>query len=171
MAWDGKGKSRSTPSIRSPLPPFTTRMRAGPGFASAVELIEFLKKSGSNSAVPNGKVFRVAFHYVDVPRSRISAPRATPAEVAGLVERLDRMDSRSARGPWTMHALQLIRIYPRTAASRLAPRMNLETLVFKANIRKLKRMGLTISFDVGYGLTPLGEKVWRRHSRKRKSKE
>ncbi len=37
--------------------------------------------------------------------------------------------------------------------------MGWETPVFKANVRKLKRLGLTQSLETGYSLTDLGEQV------------
>ena len=47
------------------------------------------------------------------------------------------------------------------AASRLAPRLGLETAPFKSNVRKLKALGLTTSHDTGYTLTFLGARVLR----------
>ena len=38
----------------------------------------------------------------------------------------------------------------------LAPAMGWETPKFKANVRKLKALGLTQSLEVGYRLTDLG---------------
>ena len=35
----------------------------------------------------------------------------------------------------------------------------MERMDFKTNIRKLKALGLTLSHDVGYELTPLGHDV------------
>ena len=35
----------------------------------------------------------------------------------------------------------------------------METLAFKANVRKLKALGLTISHETGYELTALGRDV------------
>ena len=47
------------------------------------------------------------------------------------------------------------------AASRLAPRLGMETAHLKSNVRKLKALGLTISHDTGYTLTSLGRRVLR----------
>jgi len=60
---------------------------------------------------------------------------------------------------------QILELLPRlvsVAASRLAPRLGRELLPFKADVRKLKRLGLTISRDVGYQLSPRGEAYLRR---------
>jgi hypothetical protein len=41
-------------------------------------------------------------------------------------------------------------------AEILARRLGMEKLVFKANVRKLKALGLTISLDTGYQLSRRG---------------
>lgn len=51
------------------------------------------------------------------------------------------------------------------SASTLAPDAGLETKPFKANVRKLKELGLTISHDVGYSLSPRGRALLRRIDR------
>jgi len=50
------------------------------------------------------------------------------------------------------------------AASRLAPLLGRETRAFKADVRKLKALGLTISFDVGYEISPRGRAYLERRS-------
>ena len=77
------------------------------------------------------------------------------------MERLKNMDARSRAGPWTGATLALIDAHPRLAASQLAPRLGMETPQFKSNVRKLKGLGLTVSFGTGYGLTSLGARVLR----------
>ena len=42
---------------------------------------------------------------------------------------------------------------------QLAAAINFETAPFKANVRKLKALGLTISLERGYRLSPRGEAV------------
>ncbi len=60
-------------------------------------------------------------------------------------------------GPWTKQILAIIAQNPRTAASKLAPMLGRETRPFKADVRKLKKLGLTVSYEVGYALTQLGK--------------
>ena len=50
----------------------------------------------------------------------------------------------------------LIAKHPRIAASKLAAKLERETLPFKVDVRKLKKLGLTQSFEVGYELSPRG---------------
>ena len=47
----------------------------------------------------------------------------------------------------------------RTAAPDLAAELGRETQKFKADVRKLKSLGLTISLEVGYELSPRGRVV------------
>ena len=66
------------------------------------------------------------------------------------------MDGKSTNGPWTTETLQLIADNPGTRAADLAPELHQERLPFKANVRKLKELGLTISLERGYRLSPRG---------------
>jgi len=73
-----------------------------------------------------------------------------------LIVRLDRMDARSTSGPWTRQVLELIGGNPHVRAPDLAASIDVETAPFKANVRKLKTLGLTISHSPGYELSPRG---------------
>jgi hypothetical protein len=79
----------------------------------------------------------------------------TKEDVAALKKRLARMDKKT---PWTRKTLKLIAANPKVAASQLAKKVKRETLPFKADVRKLKKLGLTMSFEVGYDLSPRGKK-------------
>ena len=46
---------------------------------------------------------------------------------------------------------------PATRAGDLADEVGRERLPFKADVRKLKNLGLTISLGVGYELSPRGQ--------------
>lgn len=80
-------------------------------------------------------------------------------ELAGVFARLARMDAHSAHGPWTASTLRLIAERPATRAADLAAELGRERLPFKADVRKLKALGLTESLDVGYRLSPRGRAV------------
>jgi hypothetical protein len=136
----------------------TTKEAARAGFADRTELLELLSKRG-----PGASVFRVAFHYV-----RRADPRTarcvdtSAAALDGVLARLERMDRLSRRSEWTRAVLELIAAHPRTAASKLAPELGRETRAFKADVRKLKELGLTESHEVGYSLSPRGTRMLRR---------
>jgi hypothetical protein len=78
------------------------------------------------------------------------------ADVADLDARLGRLDRASSHGPWTRQTLDLIGRRPRVRAPDLAAEVGRERDPFKIDVRKLKRLGLTRSFEVGYELSPRG---------------
>jgi hypothetical protein len=126
------------------------------GFDSIDELKAALRTGGA-TVTARTPVYRVAFHY---ERAAPAKPKpATAADVDALVARLERMDRLSRRGPWTKRVLALIAKHPQRRAGDLAPKLDRELPKFKADVRKLKGMGLTKSFEVGYELTALGRKV------------
>jgi hypothetical protein len=77
-------------------------------------------------------------------------------EVAEIDRRLERLDRASSHGPWTMATLALIGRRPHTRAPDLAAEMGRERDPFKIDVRKLKNLGLTVSHEVGYSLSPRG---------------
>ncbi|WP_205474077.1 hypothetical protein [Nocardioides sp. SYSU D00038] len=78
------------------------------------------------------------------------------ADVAAIDARLERLDRASSHGARTMATLDLIRRHPQRRAPDLAELVGLETAPFKIDVRKLKALGLTRSFAVGYELSPRG---------------
>jgi hypothetical protein len=76
-------------------------------------------------------------------------------ELADIGRRLARLDARPT-GPWTREILAWIRDHPRVVSKELAALRGVDLLPMKADIRKLKALGLTISHDVGYELSPRG---------------
>ncbi|MGB0101447.1 MAG: hypothetical protein WBP61_14310 [Nocardioides sp.] len=77
-------------------------------------------------------------------------------DVAEIDARLDRLDRASSHGPWTSATLEIIRRRPHTRAPDLAEELGRERDPFKIDVRKLKNLGLTRSFEVGYELSPRG---------------
>ena len=117
------------------------------------------RKSGDASA----PLYRVAFHCLgeqDDPRKILAAEAALDSEeLVAVTKRLGQMDARSGHGPWTQSALEAIAATPGRRAAALAAAQGRETTKFKADIRKLKALGLTISLEVGYELSPRGRVV------------
>jgi hypothetical protein len=112
-------------------------------------------------------VYRIAFHAVHDPDPRDElANNATLNEddVAELDRRLARLDRASSHGPWTTVVLELIEARPATRAPDLAASLGRETQPFKLDVRKLKNLGLTISLERGYRLSPRGEAYLARRS-------
>ena len=144
-----------------PVAQITTGAARASGFASRHDLLrQLFPRDGGD---PPGTVFEVRFHYLPDPRTPVADVSADVAEevLHDLLGRPRTMDARSRAGPWTAATLALIDANPRVAASRLAPRLGMETAPFKSNVRRLKALGLTISHDTGYTLTSLGTRVLR----------
>ena len=106
----------------------------------------------------DGELYRVAFHVAGPdPRHELRARLLTDDEAAELGRRLARLDAASRHGPWTAEALRLIAEQPGVRAGDLAERLGRERLAFKADVRKLKALGLTESLEIGYRLSPRGQ--------------
>ncbi|WP_340536973.1 hypothetical protein [Nocardioides sp. GXZ039] len=80
----------------------------------------------------------------------------SPADVAELDTRLERLDRAASHGPWTLAYLRMIVERPQVRAPDLAASVGRETAPFKIDVRKLKNLGLTISHRVGYEISPRG---------------
>jgi hypothetical protein len=131
------------------------------GYASRKALLEAL------NARADGTLYRIALGALG-PDPRV-ALRASAAlgddEVDALIQRLDRLDAHAAHA-WTRRALELIRDRPAVRAGDLCKAIGMERLPFKANVRKLKALGLTESLEVGYRLSPRGEALVRRMAKR-----
>ncbi len=121
------------------------------GAASAAEIENRLGRR-------EGTVYRIGLRYAG-PDTRIKL-RATPIEdeedFAAVAARLARYDASSRWGPWTEAVLHAIGEAPGTPAADLAVRFGREKRHFKADVRKLKELGLTESLNPGYRLSPRG---------------
>ena len=78
----------------------------------------------------------------------------TDADIAAIAARLDRWDAVGT--PWTRDYLRMIGENEAVRAPDLAARVGLDVPRFKRRVRQLKGLGLTISLDVGYRLSPRG---------------
>ncbi len=106
---------------------------------------------------PDAQVFRVSFHRTAAAGPPVDEAGLTPEDVAEIQRRLDRLDGASAVGAWTRPTLVLIATHPGVVSTTLAETLDRERFALKADIRKLKRLGLTLSLDVGYELSPRGQ--------------
>ncbi|MGV0742531.1 hypothetical protein [Mycolicibacterium sp. XJ870] len=77
------------------------------------------------------------------------------ADVATISARLDRWDAATTE-PWTRQYLAMIAANEAVRAPDLADRVGLDVPRFKRRVRQLKGLGLTISLDVGYRISPRG---------------
>ena len=105
---------------------------------------------------PEAEVFRIAFHRIPPAGPPADEADLTGDDVDELDRRLDRLDAASAAGAWTRPTLELIATHPAVVSTALAELLGRERFALKADIRKLKRLGLTRSLEVGYELSPRG---------------
>jgi hypothetical protein len=124
------------------------------GYPSARDLVADLR---GTSELP---IYRIRFRHVDGPdpRDELAHDDAlSDDDLRAIRVRLERMDRLGASGPWTMPVLRVIAERPGVRAADLAKSLDRELAPFKLDVRKLKNLGLTISLDVGYRLSPRGE--------------
>jgi hypothetical protein len=131
------------------------------GAASRAELVDRLRAR-------EGTVYRIAVRWTgDDPRVALrQAAELDDDAVAEIAAALDAIDARSRRGAWTREVLDLIARRPATLAAELATELGRERLPFKADVRRLKELGLTESLEVGYRLSPRG-RAFRERDRRR----
>lgn len=124
------------------------------GFGSAGELRADLGRRDD----PDRRTYRVQVRPGgEDPREALrAAAQLSDDDVAELDRRLDGLDARSPIGPWTRTTLQLLADHPHVRAVELAAMVGRERAPFKADVAKLKRLGLTISHSPGYELSPRG---------------
>lgn len=121
------------------------------GFSSRAALLKELHRR------PTGDIHRIEFGELRPdPRIALRETRPAAAEVEEILQRLERLD-RFAGAPWTRSFLSAIRDHPALRAADLAPPLGFEKPELKRRIRKLKSLGLTISLEAGYRLSPRGE--------------
>ena len=123
------------------------------GFPSAGALVSDLR---GDPALP---IYRIRFRPLESPdpRDALAASDAlTDADAAAIAKRLTRMDEASKRGPWTRDVLEIIARQPAVVSTMLAAELDWDRGDFKLHVRRLKELGLTISLDVGYRISPRG---------------
>jgi biotin operon repressor len=124
------------------------------GYATVGELLADLRGE------PELPLYRIRFRRIDEPDPRdllAASPALAADDLAALTARLARMDAAGTRGPWTRIILTQIADHPGTVSTVLAQALGWERQDFKVHVRRLKELGLTISLDVGYRLSPRGE--------------
>jgi hypothetical protein len=148
---------------RVPVQAITEDEARAAGFTSRDELVGFMSDGPAGPVAPDAEVWRVALHHGgDGDRVQIALDdQLSDEQVAALARRLDRL------GEWTIPTLRLIGRRPRVAASVLARSLGRERDPFKVDVRKLKRLGLTQSFEVGYELSPRGRALLGRLPRRK----
>lgn len=128
------------------------------GFKDLDNLLEHLESIGI------GNLFMISLRYHS-PDPRITlreTTNITDEDFEEIKSKLSRLDAYSKHGNWTLKVLRLIQDNPQKRAIDLSRKIHIEKDWLKPNIRKLKNLGLTISHEVGYSISPLGEEILRR---------
>ncbi|MEV6910165.1 hypothetical protein [Amycolatopsis sp. NPDC051071] len=148
-------------------------MRTGAGLI-AVDSVEIVdpaaiteadaRRSGAESAnavrgtlrgPADAPVYRIRLRYLGPdPRHALSADdELSEKDVAAIGKKLSKMDKRRS---WTHETLRLIDGQPGRRAQELADLLGREKDPLKLDIRKLKDLGLTLSLETGYRISPRG---------------
>jgi hypothetical protein len=132
------------------------------GFQKKDDLIKIL------NSVSEGDIYKISVRYhSEDPRIELrNQDNLTEEQLQLIKHKLDRFDRYSKEGTWTLDTLLSIKKFPHLRAEDLAAKMNREKFWLKTNIRKLKNLGLTISYHPGYTLSPLGEEFLKRNGKK-----
>jgi hypothetical protein len=138
------------------------------GWESLEALREELERGerGARGDRDGGQIYRIELGELR-PDPRVALrEKDLDARTADDVQaRLDRMDARSATGPWTRRTLEVIRDHPAVRAGDLCGKLGLDMMPFKVNVRKLKALGLTESLGTGYRLSPRGRAYLERRTK------
>lgn len=127
-----------------PLKALTAADAKKAGFSNKEELLKLLQGEGL--------LYRIVLRYAG-PDNRIELRRQplSSEEIEALKGRLARWQA--------LPILQAIRANPGRRAPDLAASFGKETLPFKAQVRRLKELGLTESLRIGYQLSPRGREL------------
>ena len=124
------------------------------GFDTRAELLNML------NAESNDTLYLIELRYLgSAPVKQPDRQALSKPELHELIAKLQNMDIRSKKGPWATATIKLIGQHPARRAPDLAAILSWDTQPFKANVRKLKAMGLTESMETGYRLTVRGMQV------------
>lgn len=123
------------------------------GFADKKGLLRSLENKDT------GKIFKisVSYHSADPRINLREQTELSEQEFEDLKKKLRRLDNYSRQGHWTEKILLTIKDNPNLHAIGIAKLTGFDKEWLKLNIRKLKNMGLTISHNIGYEISPLGE--------------
>lgn len=126
------------------------------GFDTRDALVQYLAGGPAGGLNQDTELFRVELHYGgDGDRVPLALEaELSPEDLRTLEAKLAKLDAES---PWTLETLRTIEQHPQVAARVLAKKLGRERDPFKVDVRKLKRLGLTQSFEVGYELSPRGK--------------
>ena len=128
-----------------------------PEEGSGAERPNASRRAGPRASKGGDHVYRVRLSWVgEDPRVALRDELPDRSALEELTAAVARLDAGRRTGPWTRTILEWIRDHPGTISSELATLLGREVAPMKADIRRLKALGLTESLRVGYRLSPRG---------------
>jgi len=139
------------------------------GFETRADLVQYIATAKDTELTDETELYRIVLHHGgDGDRNELALiTELTDDDIETIRTKLAKMDAKEA---WTKKTLAIIESNPRTAASQLAAKLGRETLPFKVDVRRLKKLGLTQSFEVGYEISPRGRVYLDAQPKKKKKK-
>lgn len=111
---------------------------------------------GARGSAGGAHVYRINLEWAgEDPRLALREELPDGDECRQIAARTAVLDRRLG-GDWTRDTLEWIDANPRIVSKVLAQQRGVDLLPMKTDIRRLKALGLTISHDVGYELSPRG---------------
>jgi len=142
------------------------------GVADLAELLRRLTpgqvRRGPRGGRGGDRIFRIRLRYVGEDPRLALRERPDRARMVELRRAIAALDAGRHSGPWTFVILDWIDTHPGIVATELAAVLGRELAPVKADVRKLKALGLTISLRVGYRLSESGVAYLRAERRRRK---
>jgi hypothetical protein len=146
--------SATAPDERSGAQPVTPTV---PEERSGAQRPNASRRAGPRASKGGDRIFRITLSWVgDDPRVELRAAVPDAAELAEVTAAVAKLDAGRRSGPWTRQILEWIRDHPGVISTELATLLGREVPPMKADIRRLKALGLTESLRVGYRLSPRG---------------
>ena len=106
-----------------------------------------------------GEIYRIKFKLEgDDPRIKLREHEdLSDVELDTLRKKFQALDARSKIKGWPLRILEAIDKEPGVLAIQQAKKLGYEKMWFKLHVRKLKNLGLTISLERGYKISPRGK--------------
>jgi len=106
-----------------------------------------------------GEIYRIKFKLEgDDPRIKLREHEdLSDVELDALRKKFQALDARSKIKGWPLRILEAIDKEPGVLAIQQAKKLGYEKMWFKLHVRKLKNLGLTISLERGYEISPRGK--------------
>jgi hypothetical protein len=131
----------------------TPALATAAGFPDVETAVTYLRGD------PDLPLYCIRFRPLDGPDPRdelAGTADLSDADIETIGKRLARLDAASKLGPWTSEVLDQIASRPAVSSALLAADLDWDRPDYKLHVRHLKTLGLTISLDVGYRLSPRG---------------